>query len=184
MTNLAKDMKEELITILKIRFHNNQERHRGLLWEEIEKRLENSPTKLWSLYHMEQTGGEPDVIGYDQDKDEYIFADCSKETPKGRVNVCYDEEARINRKKFPPEHSALGLATSWGIELMTEEEYRYLQTLGEFDTKTSSWLKTPESIRKLGGAIFGDRRYNTVFIYHNGADSYYSVRGFRGILRV
>ncbi|NLG82668.1 MAG: DUF4256 domain-containing protein [Bacilli bacterium] len=184
MTNLSLEMKEELLTTLKVRFLNNMNRHEGLKWEEVEKRLEADPEKLWALYNMEQTGGEPDVILYDAEKDEYIFCDCAKETPKGRVNTCYDEEARIKRKKFPPEQSALGLAEAWGIELMTETEYRYLQSLGEFDTKTSSWLKTPDSIRKLGGAIFGDRRYNTVFVYHNGADSYYAVRGFRGILRV
>jgi hypothetical protein len=159
-------------------------RHRGLPWAGVQAKLESAPGKLRSLGEMERTGGEPDVVGYDRKKDEYIFFDCSEESPKGRRSLCYDSEALDSRKEFKPKDNAIGMAAAMGIELLTEEEYRGLQELGEFDTKTSSWLQTPAAIRKLGGALFGDRRYDHVFVYHNGAPSYYAVRGFRGSLRV
>ncbi|RDY69908.1 DUF4256 domain-containing protein [Halobacillus trueperi] len=159
-------------------------RHEGLDWSEIKKKLEETPEKLWSLNEMERTGGEPDVVGYDQEKGAYIFYDCSKESPKGRRSVCYDRAALESRKKYKPETSALDLATSMGIELLTEEEYRALQKVGEFDVKTSSWIHTPEDIRELGGALFCDRRFGHVFVYHNGAESYYKARGFRGSLSI
>ena len=162
----------------------NMTRHRGLAWDEVEARLEASAEKLWSLHEMEKTGGEPDVVGHDKKSGEYIFYDCSAETPKGRRSLCYDREALQSRKEFKPKDSAVGMATAMGIELLTEEQYRELQKLGEFDTKTSSWVKTPAAIRKLGGALFCDRRFDTVFLYHNGAESYYGARGFRGWLRV
>jgi len=167
-----------------VRFEKNMHRHKSIEWENVKVKLDSNPKKLWSLNQMDLTDGEPDVVGYDEIKNEYVFYDCSKETPKGRRSVCYDNEALESRKQHKPQNSAIGMANYMGIEILSEEEYRYLQTLGEFDTKTSSWLKTPAEIRKLGGAIFGDFRYNNVFIYHNGADSYYGVRGFRGSLRI
>jgi len=159
-------------------------RHRGLDWTEVQAKLEAIPEKLWSLHEMEETGGEPDVVAYDQKSGEYVFCDCSAESPKGRRSLCYDREALEARKEHKPENSALDTAAAMGIELLTEEQYRALQKLGNFDSKTSSWVKTPSNIRKLGGALFCDRRYNTVFLYHNGAESYYAARGFRGSLRV
>ncbi|PKO10620.1 MAG: DUF4256 domain-containing protein [Chloroflexi bacterium HGW-Chloroflexi-2] len=181
---LSPEQNEELLQTLKTRFEKNMQRHAGLEWANVQLKLEAKPVKIWSLNEMEKTGGEPDVVGYDATTGEFIFFDCSAETPDERRNVCYDHEALLARKKFPPEESAMNMAEEMGIELLTEEQYRALQKLGKFDLKTSSWLKTPAEIRKLGGAIFGDRRYNTVFIYHNGADSYYGARGFRGSLRV
>lgn len=173
-----------LLTELKLRFEKNRARHEGIKWAEVQARLEADPAKLWSLNEMEITGGEPDVIGYDKQTGEYIFCDCSAESPKGRRSICYDHEALEARKMHKPENSAIQMAADMGVELLTEEEYRGLQQLGTFDAKTSSWLKTPAAIRKHGGAIFGDYRFGHVFIYHNGADSYYGVRGFRGILKV
>ncbi|MFS0690372.1 DUF4256 domain-containing protein [Sporosarcina sp. 179-K 8C2 HS] len=181
---LSSEQREDLLKTLKSRFEKNMDRHEGLDWVKIENKLEANDEKLWSLSEMERTGGEPDVVGYDVDKDEYIFYDCSPESPKGRRSVCYDREALESRKKHKPENSAMDMATEMGIELLTEEQYRMLQTLGNFDMKTSSWVQTPASIRKLGGAIFCDRRYDTVFMYHNGAESYYAARGFRGSLKV
>ncbi len=183
---LSPVQQEELISALKTRFEKNMNRHRGLDWKAIETRLtiQDGTEKLWSLNEMERTGGEPDVIGYDSQSGEYIFCDCSSESPKGRRNVCYDRAALESRKQFKPENNAMDLAAAMGIELLTENQYRELQKLGNYDTKTSSWLKTPLEIRKLGGAIFADFRYGTVFVYHNGAESYYNVRGFRGSLRV
>ena len=181
---LSPEQKEELLKILKARFEKNMSRHKDLEWAKVEAKLEAYPEKLWSLDDMEITGGEPDVVGYDEKTDEYIFYDCAAESPKDRRSFCYDHEALESRKANKPENSAVNLAAEMGIELLTEEEYRHLQELGNFDLKTSSWLKTPADIRKLGGAIFGDRRFNRVFIYHNGADSYYAARGFRGSLRV
>lgn len=175
---------EELLQTLKTRFEKNMKRHEGLSWENIQSKLEANPEKIWSLHEMENSGGEPDVVGFDEKSGEFIFFDFSKETPGGRRNVCYDHEALEARKKYPPVDSAMNMAKTMGIELLTEEQYFQLQKLGDFDTKTSSWLKTPADVRKLGGAIFGDRRYGRVFISHNGADSYYGVRGFRGSLRV
>lgn len=174
----------ELLKTLKDRFEKNMKRHPGLEWAKVQARLEANAKKLFALGEMERTGGEPDVIGHDQKTGEYIFYDCSAESPKGRRSVCYDREALESRKEHKPENSAVGMASAMGIELLTEEEYRALQGLEEFDTKTSSWVKTPPEIRKLGGAIFCDRRYNKVFVYHNGAESYYAARGFRGSLRV
>ena len=159
-------------------------RHEGMVWVSVEAKLKAQPQKLWSLNQMEETGGEPDVVAYDKKTGEYLFYDCADETPKGRRSVCYDQEALNSRKEHKPKNSAVGMATEMGIELLTEEEYRELQKLGKFDTKTSSWLKTPAEIRKLGGAIFADFRYSNVFVYHNGAESYYAVRGFRGSLKV
>ncbi|HHU71467.1 MAG TPA: DUF4256 domain-containing protein [Clostridiales bacterium] len=173
-----------LIGTLKERFEKNMDRHKKIEWSKVESKLEKSQDKLWSLNEMEQTGGEPDVIGYDEKTDQYIFCDCSVESPKGRRSLCYDNEALEARKANKPANSAIGMATTMGIEILTEEEYRGLQKLGEFDLKTSSWVKTPDSIRKLKGAVFCDRRYDMVFIYHNGAESYYSSRGFRGSLKV
>src|ERR1700748_3064777 len=181
---LSSKQQEELFSILKARFEKNSNRHKDLLWPKVQAKLEANTTKLWSLHEMERTGGEPDVVGHDKKTDEYIFYDCSADSPKGRRSICYDREALESRKEHKPKDSAVGMATAMGIELLTEEQYRELQKLGEFDTKTSSWVKTPADIRKLGGAIFCDRRYNTVFLYHNGADSYYAARGFRGSLRV
>lgn len=175
---------EELLAVLRRRFEENPERHPGMDWRDVEARLVASPDKLMSLYEMERTGGEPDVIGYDPVADVFVFCDCAKESPAGRRSLCYDGEARVKRKKHPPEGSAMEMAEEMGVELLDEEQYRHLQTLGEFDAKTSSWLKTPDDVRKLGGALFGDRRYGRVFVYHNGADSYYSSRGFRGLLKV
>lgn len=181
---LSPEQREDLLKTLKARFEKNLNRHNGLEWAEVQAKLDASAEKLWSLNEMERTGGEPDVVGYDKKTDEYIFYDCSAESPKGRRNICYDREALVSRKEFKPEDNALDMADAIGIEILTEEEYRALQKLGNFDTKTSSWLKTPSGIRKLGGAIFADRRYDHVFVYHNGASSYYGVRGFRGSLRV
>lgn len=175
---------KEIINILKDRFEKNLNRHSDLEWDKIQAKIEANPEKLWSLNEMEISGGEPDVIAYDKKTDEYIFYDCSQESPIGRRNVSYDPEALESRKKNKPENSAIGMADEMGIEILTEEEYRNLQKLGNFDLKTSSWVRTPDKIRKLGGALFCDCRYDTVFIYHNGAESYYSVRGFRGSLRV
>jgi hypothetical protein len=181
---LSSEKREELIRALKTRFEKNIKRHKGLEWSQVMAKLEDNTEKLWSLNEMESTGGEPDVVGYDNKTGEYIFYDCSSESPKGRRSVCYDREALDSRKEFQPKDTALDMAAAMGIGILTEEQYRGLQELGNFDTKTSSWLKTPPEIRKLGGAIFADRRYDHVFVYHNGASSYYGVRGFRGSLRV
>lgn len=173
-----------LLSTLKTRFEKNNNRHVGLDWAKIQSKLEANPTKLWSLNEMENTGGEPDVVAYDKKTDEYTFSDCSAETPKGRRSICYDHEALEKRKEHKPANSAMNMAKDMGIELLTEAQYRELQKLGNFDSKTSSWVQTPADIRKLGGATFCDFRYNTVFLYHNGADSYYAVRGFRGSLKI
>lgn len=183
-TTLSEEQREELLGALKGRFEKNKGRHKGLEWVKVRARLEANPEKLWSLHEMEKTGGEPDVVGHDKKTGEYIFYDCSAESPKGRRSICYDREALNARKEFKPKTSAVDMAEAMGIELLTEEQYRELQKLGEFDAKTSSWVKTPSAIRKLGGAVFCDRRYDTVFLYHNGAESYYAARGFRGSLRV
>jgi len=176
--------KEELINILKVRFENNMNRHKGLEWAKVQARLGKNTEKLRSLYEMEITGGEPDIVSYDEMTGEYIFYDCSAESPKGRRSLCYDFEALNSRKENKPKDNVIDIASAMGIELLTEEEYRNLQELGKFDTKTSSWIKTPTKIRKLGGALFCDRRYDHVFVYHNSAQSYYGARGFRGSLRV
>lgn len=181
---LQPEQRKELLNILKSRFEKNINRHKGLEWSKVQARLESNNEKLWSINEMERTGGEPDVVGYDKKTGEYIFYDCSAESPKGRINVCYDREALESRKEFKPKNNAIDMAAAMGIEILSEEQYRELQKLGNFDAKTSSWLKTPSNIRKLGGAIFADRRYDQVFVYHNGAQSYYGVRGFRGSLRV
>lgn len=181
---LSHDQSDELIRVLKARFEENIDRHKGIMWDKVQTKLESNHERLWSLYEMEITGGEPDVVWYDIETDEYIFFDCSVESPKGRRNLCYDLEGLESRKENKPESNAMDLAADMGIELLTEEQYFLLQTIGSFDLKTSSWLKTPADIRKLGGAIFADRRYNRVFVYHNGAQSYYGVRGFRGFLKV
>lgn len=181
---LSINVTTELVEILKNRFENNMNRHEGIKWEEVLSKLESNPDKLWSLNEMELSGGEPDVVGIDSKTGEYIFFDCSAESPKGRRSVCYDHKALEARKKFPPENSAMNMAADMGIEILDENQYRELQNLGEFDTKTSSWIKTPDKIRDLGGAIFADYRFGTVFVYHNGADSYYAARGFRGSVRV
>jgi hypothetical protein len=181
---LSPEQREELLRTLKARFEKNMNHHKGLEWANLQAKLEANTEKLWSLHEMERTGGEPDVVGDDTKTGEYIFYDCSAESPKDRRNVCYDREALESRKEFKPKDSAMDMAAAMGIEILTEEQYRELQELGNFDTKTSSWLKTPTEIRKLGGAIFADRRYDHVFVYHNGAESYYGVRGFRGLLRV
>ncbi|MBT2757656.1 DUF4256 domain-containing protein [Mesobacillus foraminis] len=181
---LSLEQREGLFKTLNARFEKNMHRHKGLEWAEVQAKLDANPEKLWSLNEMEITGGEPDVVGYDEKKDEYIFNDCSAESPKGRRSVCYDREALESRKKHKPENSAIDMANAMGIELLTEEQYRALQKLENFDIKTSSWVQTPSDIRKLGGALFCDCRYNHVFVYHNGADSYYAARGFRGSLRV
>ncbi|MEO6812926.1 MAG: DUF4256 domain-containing protein [Ginsengibacter sp.] len=174
----------ELLSALKARFEKNRKRHNGIEWAAIQAKLEANTEKLWPLNEMERTGGEPDVVGYDKKAGEYIFYDCSEESPKGRRSFCYDREAWEARKENKPENNAIDMAAAMGTELLTEEQYRELQQVGNFDTKTSSWIKTPPGIRKLGGALFCDRRYNTVFVYHNGAESYYAARGFRGSLRV
>jgi hypothetical protein len=174
----------ELLLLLKTRFEKNMPRHQGLDWAKIQAKIEANPEKLWSLNEMEETGGEPDVVGHDTKTGEYLFYDCAAESPKGRRSVCYDHEALESRKEYKPGNSAVGMAADMGITLLTEEEYRDLQSLGHFDSKTSSWLLTPPEIRKLGGAIFGDYRFGRVFVYHNGAESYYAARGFRGSLRV
>ena len=181
---LSPEQTKELLSILKSRFEKNMKRHKGIEWAKVQAKLEASPEKIWSLDDMETTGGEPDVVGYDKKTDEYIFYDCSAESPKDRRSLCYDRRALESRKEHKPKNSALDMAADMGIELLTEEQYRELQQLGEFDLKTSSWVKTPADIRKLGGALFCDRRYNQVFLYHNGAESYYAARGFRGSLRV
>jgi hypothetical protein len=173
-----------LLSLLKARFEKNLNRHQGVEWTKVQGKLEASPEKLRSLNEMEKTGGEPDVVGHDRKTGEYIFDDCSAESPKGRRSVCYDREALESRKEHKPKNSAIDIAAAMGIEILTEEQYRELQTLGNFDTKTSSWVKTPPDIRKLGGALFCDRRYDHVFLYHNGAESYYAARGFRGSLKV
>lgn len=187
--NLSIEQREELIKILKARFEKNMNRHNGIEWNKIIARLDTysdnmQDEKMWSLNEMEETGGEPDIVGQDMKSGEYIFYDCSAESPKGRRSICYDREALDSRKEHKPKTSVLDMAAEMGIELLTEEQYRHLQELGNFDTKTSSWVKTPAEIRKLGGAIFCDRRYDHVFVYHNGAESYYGVRGFRGSLRI
>jgi hypothetical protein len=181
---LPAEERQILLQALKTRFERNMGRHRGMEWAKVLARLEAHPEKLWPLNEMERTGGEPDVVGRDKKTAEIVFCDCSAESPKGRRSICYDREALEARKEFKPANNAMDMAAAIGIELLTEEEYRELQGLGEFDTKTSSWLKTPPEVRKLGGAIFGDRRYGRVFVYHNGADSYYAARGFRGALKV
>ena len=181
---IAPKQREELLFVLKGRFEKNINRHKGLEWAKVQAKLEAHPEKLWSLHAMEHSGGEPDVVGQDKKSGEYIFYDCSSESPKGRRSICYDREALVARKENKPANSAMGMADELGIELLSEEQYRELQKLGEFDTKTSSWVQTPAAIRKLNGALFCDRRYDTVFVYHNGAESYYAARGFRGVLRV
>jgi len=181
---LSQEQREELLRVLKTRFEKNMKRHSGLEWDKVQARLDGNPEKLWSLNEMERTGGEPDVVGHDAKTGEYIFYDCSAESPAGRRNVCYDREALESRKEHKPGNNAIDMATDMGIELLTEEQYRELQKLGNFDLKTSSWVKTPLEIRKLDGALFVDRRYDHIFVYHNGASSYYGVRGFRGSLKV
>ena len=182
--SLPPEQRRELLRLLKARFEKNMNRHKDLEWAEVQGKLEANAEKLWSINEMEGTGGEPDVVGYDQKTGGYIFCDCSAESPKGRRSVCYDREALESRREHKPEDSAIDMAAAMGIQLLTEEQYRELQKLGDFDTKTSSWVKTPSNIRKLGGALFCDRRYDTVFVYHNGAESYYAARAFRGSVRV
>ncbi len=181
---LSPEQREELLSVLKVRFEKNLNRHKGLDWAKVEARLEASPEKLWSLNEMEKTGGEPDVVGRDKKTGEYVFWDCSTETPKGRASVCYDREGWESRKEHRPKTTAVDMAKAMGVELLTEEEYLELQKFGDFDTKTSSWVKTPADIRNLGGALYCDRRYGRVFVGHNGAQSYYAARGFRGWLKV
>lgn len=181
---LSSEQTELLLNTLKTRFEKNKNRHPKLDWAAVQTKLLAQPQKLWSLHEMENTGGEPDVVGYDKETSEYLFVDCAPESPKGRRSACYDREAQVNRKDFPPQHNAQDMAATMGISLLTEEQYRALQELGNFDSKTSSWIQTPANIRKLGGALFADFRYNHVFTYHNGAQSYYAARGFRGMLRV
>ncbi len=181
---LSSEQREDLLKTLQLRFEENMRRHQDLDWAKVQAKLEQHPEKLWSLMDMERTGGEPDVVGHDKKTGEYIFYDCSAESPHGRRSVCYDREGLESRKEHKPENNAIDMAAAMGIELLTEEQYRELQKLGNFDSKTSSWLKTPSDIRNLGGAIFGDYRYGNVFIYHNGVQSYYGVRAFRGSLRV
>lgn len=181
---LSAEQREAILRTLKVRFEKNSHRHKGLEWPKVQARLESNSAKLWPLYEMERTGGEPDVVGYDPQTGEFIFYDCSPESPAGRRSVCYDREGLESRKEHKPKNSAAEMAAAMGIELLTEATYRRLQELGNFDTKTSSWLKTPAAIRDLGGALFGDFRYGNVFVYHNGAQSYYAARGFRGMLRV
>jgi hypothetical protein len=184
MKKLSSEQRSALLSTLKTRFEKNKQRHKGVEWPNVQAKLEANTERLWSLNEMEATGGEPDVVGYDKKTDEYIFYDCSAESPKGRRSICCDHEALEARKEHKPENSAVEMAADMGIELLTEEQYRELQQLGNFDLKTSSWIITPANIRKLGGALFCDRRYDTVFLYHNGAESYYAARGFRGSLRV
>ncbi|MGI9114726.1 MAG: DUF4256 domain-containing protein [Chthoniobacterales bacterium] len=181
---LSPEQREELLKTLKVRFEKNMNRHKGLEWTKVKAKLEANPEKLWSLNEMERTGGGPDVVGYEKRTAEFIFFDCSPQSPKDRTSVCYDREALDSRKEHKPKNSAIDMAAAMSIELLTEEQYGELQKLGEFDTKSSSWLKAPADVRKLGGALFGDRRFGRVFVYHNGAQSYYSGRGFRGSLRV
>ncbi|HET6568473.1 MAG TPA: DUF4256 domain-containing protein [Rhodothermales bacterium] len=181
---LSPEQREELLGTLKTRFQKHINRHKDHEWATVQARLDAKPDKLWSLNEMERTGGEPDIVSHDNKTGEYIFYDCSAESPKGRRSICYDREALESRKEHKPKNSAMDMAAAMGVELLTEEQYRELQKLGKFDTKTSSWVQTPPDIRKLGGAVFADRRYDTVFLYHNGAESYYAARGFRGSLRV
>jgi hypothetical protein len=181
---LAPEQRQELLGMLKARFEKHMNRHRGVEWTQVQAKLQANPDKLWSLSEMDSTGGEPDVIGYDKKSGEYLFCDCSAESPDGRRSVCYDRAGLESRKEHQPKNSAMDMAAAMGVELLTEEQYRELQKLGPFDTKTSSWLKTPPDIRDLGGAIFGDYRYGRVFVYHNGAQSYYGARAFRGALKV
>ena len=181
---LTHEQRKELFAILKVRFEKNMNRHQSIEWAKVQTKLEASTERLWSLNEMERTGGEPDVVGHDKKTGEYIFYDCSAQSPKGRRSLCYDREALDSRKEAKPKDDAVGMAAAMGIELLTEEQYRALQKLGDFDTATSSWVATPSNIRKLGGALFCDRRFDTVFVYHNGAESYYAARGFRGSLRV
>jgi hypothetical protein len=181
---LSAEQQEELLSVLETRFEKNMQRHKGLEWSKVEAKLKANPDKLWSLDEMERTEGEPDVVGFDAKTGEYIFYDCSAESPKGRRSICYDHEALEKRKEHKPANSAINMAEEMGIEILNEAQYRELQQLGKFDAKTSSWILTPANIRKLGGAIFSDFRYDTVFMYHNGADSYYAARGFRGSLRI
>lgn len=181
---LSQKHQEELINLLQTRFEKNMNRHKGVKWADVLKKLQKSPEKIWSLNEMEKTGGEPDVIGFDKKTGEYLFCDCSAESPSDRRSLCFDAASLASRKEHKPKHSAMGMAEEMGVELLTEEEYRGLQKLGDFDLKTSSWIATPERIRKLGGALFVDRRYDTIFVYHNGAESYYAGRGFRGMVRV
>lgn len=181
---ISKEEMEQLLQILRTRFEKNRNRHSGMEWSEVESRLRADGGKIWSLNEMERTGGEPDVVELDKQTGEYVFYDCSPESPKGRRSVCYDQDALESRKEQKPLNSAANMASQMGISILTQEQYRELQRLGEFDVKTSSWVKTPDNIRRLGGAIFCDRRYDTVFVYHNGAESYYASRGFRGILRI
>ncbi len=184
INELSSEQREELLRVLKARFEKYKNRHEELVWDKVQAKLEADPNKLWSLYEMERTGGEPDVVRFEKMTGEYIFYDCSEESPKGRRSLCYDREALEARKENKPKNNVIDMAAQMGIELLTEEEYRILQRIGRFDAKTSSWVKTPAYIRRLGGAIFGDFRYDTVFVYHNGAESYYAARGFRGLLRV
>ena len=184
MQELSLERCEELINTLKARFDKNLNRHEGVTWTDVQAKLEANVDKLWSIYEMETTGGEPDVVGHDKNKNEYVFYDCSAESPEGRRNVCYDRAALESRKKFKQQNNAIDMAAAMGIEILTVDQYRELQNMGIFDAKTSSWVRTPDNIRKLGGALFCDRRYDTVFVYHNGAESYYGVRGFRGSLKV
>lgn len=181
---LTTSASKELLDILKARFEKNAKRHKGITWADVESRLQKHSDKLWSLNEMEMTGGEPDVVGQDKKTGEYLFFDCAAESPKGRRSICYDHEALESRKEHKPANSAVNMAAEMGIELLDEEQYRMMQTFGAFDLKTSSWVQTPTAIRKLGGAVFCDRRYDTVFLYHNGAESYYAARGFRGVLKV
>ena len=181
---LSIEQRDILFNVLKARFLKNKERHKGLEWDGIKLKLEENPEKIWSLNEMERTGGEPDVIEFDNNTNEYVFVDCSDETPKGRRSICYDREALDSRKEHKPKNNAIDMASEMGIEILTEEQYRKLQEFGKYDAKTSSWVKTPDNIRKLGGAIFCDYRYDTVFVYHNGAESYYASRGFRGLLKI
>ncbi len=181
---ISSEKRNELIETLKVRFERNMKRHEGLSWKDVEEKLLAYPKKVWSLFEMENTGGEPDVVAFDEKTQEFVFFDCSEESPKGRRSLCFDKKALDARKENKPANSAEELASTFGIQLLSEEEYRYLQTLGKFDMKTSSWIQTPDRIRKLGGALFADHRYDTVFVYHNGADSYYGARGFRGSLKV
>ena len=183
-TKLSPEQYAELLRIIKARYEKNMNRHKGLTWDKLQARLEAATDKLWSLHEMERTGGEPDVVGYDKRTGEFIFYDCSAESPGGRRSLCYDRQGLESRKEHKPENNAIDMAAAMGIELLTEEQYRELQALGNFDSKTSSWVKTPSPVRKLGGALFCDRRYNRVFVYHNGAESYYAARGFRGMLKV
>ncbi len=183
-TALSDRQRQEILQTLEARFHNNMNRHKGLDWAKVQARLESHAEKLWSLSEMERTGGEPDVVGHNKKTGEYIFFDCSEQSPQGRRNLCYDREALNSRKEHKPKDSAINVAMAIGVELLTEEQYRQLQKLGAFDTKTSSWVKTPPEVRRLGGALFCDRRFDTVFLYHNGAESYYAARGFRGALKI